>query len=154
MNKTLFFILAQLIVANVIGQNNPDLKRNLMPLHWLVGTWERANVKAGIKAHEKWHLDSADHLKGLGVTMRGQDTLFVERIEIRMAANNFYYIADVKENKAPVYFKFTTLSNDAFVCENPGHDFPKKIEYSFKDSTLTVRISGDGKSQDYLFVRR
>ena len=68
MNKTLFFILAQLIVANVIGQNNPDLKRNLMPLHWLVGTWERANVKAGIKAHEKWHLDAADHLKGLGVT--------------------------------------------------------------------------------------
>ena len=154
MNKILFFLLAQLIVEDVIGQNNSDLKRTLAPLHWLVGTWERTNVKPGIKAHEEWHLDSGNHLKGLGVTMKGQDTLFVEKIVIRMEENNIYYVADVKENNAPVYFKFTTLLNDAFVCENPGHDFPKKIVYSFKDSTLTVRISGNGKAQEYLFVRR
>jgi hypothetical protein len=154
MNKIFFFILSLFTVGHVIAQNKALFKKNFTSLHWLVGTWERTNVKPGIKAHEEWHLDSANHLRGIGLTMKEEDTLFIERIQILMDENNIYYVADVKGNQAPVYFAFTTLTKNGFVCENPEHDFPKKIEYNLKDSILTVRISSGGKSQNYIFMRR
>lgn len=153
MNNMLFFILPLFIMNDAVAQNSRLLEKNYESLHWLVGTWERTNIKPGIKAHEEWRLDSANQLRGVGLTMKKADTLFIERIQILMQENNIYYVADVKENKAPVFFKFTGLTQNGFVCENPEHDFPKKIEYSFKDSTLRVTISGNGRSQDYIFVR-
>ena len=154
MNKIFILILAHFIVANGSGQKNIGADKQFESLHWLVGNWERTNGKPGITAHEEWSRDSVNQLRGLGVTIKGNDTLLVEKIQIRVKDNNLYYVADVKENKASVYFKFTSQSKNAFVCENPEHDFPKKIEYSLKDTTLKVRISGDGKFQDYLFVKR
>ena len=79
--------------------------------------------------------------------------VFLEKIQIVSKNGNIYYVADVKENKAPVYFKFTSLTPDGFVCENPEHDFPKRIEYRLTGSTLTVIISAGAKSQNYLFTR-
>ena len=154
MNKILILFFLQWIVANGLGQDNIYHKQDLKALHWLVGSWERTNVKPGIKAHEEWHLDSLNQLSGLGITMKGDDTLFLEKLAIRFEKGNIYYIADVKENTAPVYFQFTALLGTAFVCENPGHDFPKKIEYSTKDSILTVTTSAKDKSQNYIFSRR
>ena len=104
-------------------------------------------------ANEEWYVVSPSELKGIGVTMKGQDTVFLEKIQIVSKNGNIYYVADVKENKAPVYFKFTSLTPDGFVCENPEHDFPKRIEYRLTGSTLTVIISAGAKSQNYLFTR-
>ena len=83
-------------------------------LKWLEGTWERTNVKPGIMANEEWYVVSPSELKGIGVTMKGQDTVFLEKIQIVSKNGNIYYVADVKENKAPVYFKFTSLTPDGF----------------------------------------
>lgn len=62
-------------------------------------------------------------------------------------------MADVPENQEPVYFKFTTLTDSTFVCENPDHDFPKKISYTLKENRLTALLSGGGREVEFLFER-
>jgi hypothetical protein len=63
-------------------------------------------------------------------------------------------VADVPENKGLVYFKFTATTDHSFTCENPTHDYPKKIIYDHQGNTLKVTISGDGKSNTFLFERK
>ena len=141
-------------IGSVSAQKkSPAVEAQFKSLKWLEGTWERTNVKPGTMASEEWYEVSANELKGTGVTMKGSDTVFVEKIQILIKDNHIYYVADVKENSAPVYFKFTSLRPDGFVCENPNHDFPKRIEYRLAGSTLTVIISAGNKSQNFLFTR-
>lgn len=131
-----------------------ETKANFKKLEWLVGAWNRTNVKPGKTGYEHWKKPSEFELRGKGVSMQGKDTTFVEMITILIKDNNIYYVADVRENEKPVFFKLTEISNTGFVCENPEHDFPKKISYQLNGKDLKAQISGDGKSMDYLFKKQ
>ena len=131
-------------------QANVDFRK----LDWLEGTWTMTNVKSGRSAHEIWQKISSSEWSGLGVNMKGSDTVFVEKLKLLIKDGNIFYIADIVENKEPVYFKFTSISNDGFVCENPKHDFPKKISYQKDGEKIMATISGDGKSIEYLFEKK
>ena len=126
---------------------------NVGELKWLEGNWKRINSKAGQSGMESWTKISATELKGKGITLQGSDTAFVEKIRIIIQDGSLYYVADVPENKKPVYFLFTEMKPNSFVCQNPAHDFPKMIAYSLKDKKLTATISGNGKSMEYVFER-
>jgi len=120
-------------------------------LTWLTGTWNRTHLKPGRSGHERWVQTGACELKGWGVTLRGADTAFVEKLTILVKNNKLYYVADVSGNAQPVYFKCTTINDNGFVFENPAHDFPKKIEYKREGVQLKATISGNGKAVDYWF---
>jgi hypothetical protein len=155
MSKVHFTFFLLLILNSACSQNNTtEIETEFRSLSWLVGIWERTNVRPGQTASETWQNIGPYELKGVGITKKGNDTIFLEKIQIRIKENKIYYVADVRENKEPVYFEFTNITNTGFVCENPAHDFPKKIEYRLNGINLTVVISGDGKSQNYLFVKR
>lgn len=126
---------------------------NLKRISWLLGKWDRTNVKPGKTASERWEKISDREWKGYAVSLRGKDTVYMEKIRIIIQNNWLFYEADVPGNKAPVYFKFTTLNEQGFACENPGHDFPKKIEYKLKGDSLLATISGDGKAMHFTFKR-
>ena len=68
-------------------------------------------------------------MNGLGLTMKGPDTVSFEKLKLIVKDENVFYIADVPENKGPVYFRVTEIWETSFTCENPEHDFPKKITY-------------------------
>jgi hypothetical protein len=123
-------------------------------LSWLEGSWERVNTKPGKTATEVWTKQSESEWTGKGVNLKGTDTTFVEKLKIVFKDNNLYYVADIVENKEPVYFKFTEVSEMGFSCENPAHDFPKKIIYLRDGVNLKATISGNGKSIDFLFRKR
>lgn len=121
-------------------------------LSWLEGTWTRTNVtKPGRSAHERWEKSSEHELRGYGVTLQGQDTIFLEKITVLINDNAIFYVADVPQNQQAVYFKFTEITKSGFVCENPEHDFPKKISYQLEGDKLKAQISGNGKAIDYWF---
>lgn len=147
-------MLALSIMQTNAQTSRPEVPTQLKSLEWLIGSWERTNVKAGMKSTEKWHGDASSELTGVGITLHGKDTAFLEKMRIIEKENNIYYIADVKENPEPVYFKFVTITAGGFICENPEHDFPKRIQYNLNDSILTVTISAGNKFQKYLFVRK
>ncbi|HEX5168933.1 MAG TPA: DUF6265 family protein [Cyclobacteriaceae bacterium] len=129
-------------------------KSELRTLDWLVGTWVRTNAKPGRSTYEKWERINDYEFIGSGINLKGTDTVFVEKLRIIERNDTLYYVADIPENKRLVYFRMTTLSKDGFVCENPLHDFPKKIAYTHTNEFLKAQISGDGKVIDYYFERK
>ena len=123
-------------------------------LNWLQGEWNRTNAKPGRSGHERWIKIADKELKGWGITMKGTDTAFVEKLRLVVKDNLIFYVAETTENKEPVYFTLTSLTGNSFECENPKHDFPKKITYRHEGNTIKATISGNGKSVDYIFEKK
>lgn len=145
----IIILLAAIASSTVVfGQN--DISR----IEWLTGTWTRTNTKPGRAGAEVWTKKSTNELTGRGVSLKGTDTTFVEKLKIVAKDGKLFYVADVPQNNTETWFEFTSVSDKSFVCENPKHDFPKKIVYEIDGSNLKATISGDGKSMDYLFVRK
>jgi len=152
----LAILTLMLFLANNSTTSAQNIKTNsaLKDLKWLSGQWERTNNKPGRNGHERWLMKSANELDGVGVTMKGSDTLFIEKLKIIAVDSGIYYVADVAENKKPVPFKLTSATSSAFVFENSLHDFPKRIEYLRESEKLHVVVSGNGKAIDYFFSKR
>ena len=144
--KAITLLLTLLVSSFAYGQKLKTFK-------WLEGTWERQNTKLGSTAFEIWEM-TVEGLKGKGLTMRGTDTVFIEKLSFATRDNKLFYVAEVKHNAEPTYFEITSWSKSGFVCENPTHDFPKKIVYALDGSTLTATISGNGKEIPFTFVRK
>lgn len=123
-------------------------------LPWLEGHWERIEMKENRSAHERWAHDSGGDLLGWGVSLKNSDTVFVEKLKIIQKEGKWFYVADVVENPSPVFFEITSITQNGFVCENPTHDFPKKIQYTLVGDTLTAITSGDGKENKFVFLRK
>lgn len=154
MRVIIFYVLMNLCGDLLLSQT-PQFKASeeFKKVEWVVGTWHRVNPKPGRSGVEVWKKVSNAELHGRGISMKGNDTTFVEKLKITVKENNLYYIADVPENKGLVYFKFVHISDSGFTCENPGHDFPKKIQYELAGKQLKATISGGGKTIEYGFER-
>jgi hypothetical protein len=149
-------IVLSLLVALpglVSGQSASKPEKDFNKLSWLEGTWTRTNAKPGRSGTERWTRAEGNILMGWGVSMKGTDTSFVEKLKIVIKSGDIYYVSDVPENPKPVDFKLTFVDGNSFVCENPAHDFPKKIAYYRDGNNLRAVISGDGKEIEYLFRR-
>ena len=128
--------------------------QTLNDVSWLLGKWQRTNVRQGTTAFEIWEKESETSFIGIGFSMKGADTTFIEKLKIVLKDGSLHYVADVRENAAPVYFKFTKLNENGFVSENPEHDFPKMISYNLKDGVMTAIISdGTDKKMGFIFKR-
>lgn len=134
------------------GPNSPA-QSSVDQVKWLEGNWRRTNSKAGQSGLEVWKKISSTELNGRGITMHGSDTAFIEKLRIIVRDGNLFYVADVPENQKLVYFRLTDIKQNSFTCENPDHDFPKKISYSLDGNKLHATISGNGKSINYFFER-
>jgi len=151
MKRLLFAIVFVVTVAMAYGQ--PNAKQDFKKLKWLIGNWKRTDVKPGQSGTETWSVTSATSFKGLGVTLKGKDTVSLEKLSLIIRGNDIFYVADVTGNPKPVYFKMTSITGNSFVCENPEHDFPKKISYKLVGNKIEASISGNGKSIPYNFVK-
>jgi hypothetical protein len=153
MRKLYPFIILLTAVTYSFGQTTSQATENFKKLNWLVGTWNRTDTKPGRSGLEQWVKIDSQELLGIGVNMRDTDTVFVEKLRIIVKDDNIFYVADVPENQKLVYFKLTEITESGFVCENPDHDFPKKISYQLDGKKLKAQISGDGKVIGYLFEK-
>jgi len=141
-----------LIAINSNAQET--IKQKFKKLEWLIGTWDRTNAGAGKSGYETWSKVSDVKLIGKGVSLEGKKIVFVENLAFIAVGADLFYTVVVTGEKKPVYFKLTALSDDGFTCENPKHDFPKKITYLHSGNTAKAVISGNGQSIDYIFVRK
>lgn len=148
---TLCITFSPLVFAQTLtGMTTSDFNS----LSWLEGKWSRLNIKRpGRSACEVWKKVSDKEFTGTGLTLQGTDTVFVEKLKIIIHGNEIHYVADVPENPEPVHFLFTALSEQGFTCENPKHDYPKKISYHVIGNTLKAQTSGDGKIQEFIFEK-
>ena len=153
MNRKVLLLMLAMLPMAITSNAQETIKQKFKKLEWLIGTWDRTNAGAGKSGYETWAKVSDVELSGKGVSLEGKKIVFVENIAFIAVGNDLFYTVVVTGEKKPVYFKLTALSDDGFTCENPKHDFPKKISYSRKGDTIKAVISGGGKNVDYLFVR-
>lgn len=121
---------------------------------WLAGTWQRTGLPAGESGYERWTRDGTQGFTGVGVSKRGDKTIFEEKLRIMAKDGDIYYVADTPQNPQPVHFKLTGFSDTGFVFENPAHDFPQKIAYRREGNRLHARVSAGDKAQDFEFERK
>ncbi|WP_316749849.1 DUF6265 family protein [Pedobacter gandavensis] len=149
--KLLLFIPALLIINTSYAQES--MPQKFKKLEWLIGKWERTNAKAGESGQETWEKSANLKLTGKMVTLKGTSPIFAENMEFITRGKDIYYTAIAEGDKQPTYFKVTSLVKDGFTCENPEHDFPKKIIYKRKGKNLKAVISGGGKTIDFDFIK-
>lgn len=143
-----------LLMMTCVSAQSDKTKSDFSSLSWLEGKWMNSSVKKpGRTSFETWKKTSEFELVGKGVTLQGEDTVFIEKLKIIIEGNEIHYVADVPENSHPVHFVFTKIGPNLFICENPQHDFPKKISYQLEGYTLKAQTSGDGKIQEFVFVK-
>ena len=153
--RKLFVAAFSFISITVLAQTSAKTGvEDFKKLTWIIGEWNRTNMKPGRTSTETWIQKSPTEMVGWGITLKGSDTVAIEKFKLVVKDHDIFYVADVPENKGPVYFKLISVTDDGFACENPDHDFPKKIAYKKQDDTLVATISGDGKSMDFAFQRK
>ncbi|RZJ85327.1 MAG: hypothetical protein EOO20_20215 [Chryseobacterium sp.] len=149
--KLLFIFPLLLLMQHAEAQETTEQKFKMVA--WLVGKWNRTNPKQGESGYETWTKVSSSRLTGKGVTMKGDQVVFLEHLEFIVKGADIFYVVSLGGQSKPVYFKLTAVDKDSFSCENPTHDFPKVISYKRTGDQVKAVISGDGKSIDYNFVR-
>ncbi|HCX22829.1 MAG: hypothetical protein CMB80_23610 [Flammeovirgaceae bacterium] len=144
-------ILLYLGLGICLGFSAQD-DNSLEQLDWLTGTWERTDVHPGSKGYEQWQYDGT-MLIGSGISMKGIDTTFVEKLRVEVIENEIYYVAEVPNNARPTLFRVTKLRPNFMQCENPEHDFPKMIVYERTGEQLKAIISAGDKGMTFLFKK-
>ena len=129
----LFVLLSGFGASSIEQRKAPSIKQ----LHWLKGKWSR--VSAGVEHIETWQIKKDSLLEVEGYYLKSDNKKVTEKLSIRWEKGELYYVADVPENKMPVYFKNTILNDSVAVFENRSHDYPNKITY-IKESKRSFQV--------------
>lgn len=117
------------------------LTGTMADLAFMIGKWRQQEAN-GAYSDEVWHKEGPDRLTGAAFTIMGGDTVWSEKLEMRVEDGEVVYVADVPENDAPVKFKMTEISLNSATFENPTNEFPWKIVYTLSGDSLHARIAG------------
>ena len=122
--------------------------------NWLVGTWKLKDKNI----FETWKVSpDKKTLDGFSFRVKEGDTLSMEKVRFTYDGTSYHYMPDVEGPQGEVDFKITKYDAKSFVAENPQHDFPKLIRYSFvrKNNVdlIEAAIEGDGKVIPYIYER-
>ena len=138
----------------------PDIAENKMKsFNWLEGSWTMKTKRGSIM--ETWLPlnDSTIGGESMSFSLTGQSKV-LENLTLAYRDNAYYYISKVngQNNNEAVRFKITSHSENGFVAENPGHDFPKRITYKMinKDSVHAFIDGGPSlpdKKSDFYYSR-
>lgn len=146
-------ILTLITLLLFISCNKPEEAPILTSeLDFLLGDWERTNTKDGVITKEHWQIVSNTEYKGHGYSIEKQDTTFQERMHLHKT-DSIWTLEISGPNEDAVAFTVTNITNNRFIAENPKHDFPTKIEYSYFDNTLTAQISNEEVTIPFIFWR-
>jgi hypothetical protein len=115
--------------------------RELDALAWLAGHW-REEIERGF-TEELWLPPRGGLLLGLNRSSSGPGRAHFEFLRIVEDEHGIAYLAS-PAGAPPTPFRLTALDAQHVVFENPGHDFPKRIEYRLEDGKLVASIAGDG----------
>lgn len=150
-------IFCQTVILFCLIMTIHSQQKSLDSISWIIDKW--IMTEGEITTIESWEKVSGILFKGESTTKKGTDTIFHEKLELKIVGGEIYYIADVKHNPEPVKFKLTFCSDKEAHFENPAHDFPQKIIYKLIDnSKLSARIegkaqNGEMKSSEWLYDR-
>jgi len=120
-------------------------------LAWMSGTWT-AHEGDTIQ-EERWSTPLGGILLGTGRTVIGGRARFFEYLRIEERDGGLVYVASPL-GRGTTDFRLTDGGARRARFENPAHDWPTSIEYELRaDGQLTARVSGPGKTEEYVWSR-
>lgn len=136
-----------IFISIMLSLSRPVLCQSDFP-GFMRGTWKMENQET----YEHWDLLDGKTLKGFSYEMKDGQIIISEYLDIAKKGNKWIYEATVLEHNQGKAIEFKlTKTRDAFVFENPNHDFPKMISYKkLTDDILLVEVS-DGKDKSFSF---
>lgn len=151
MRRRMFLVRTALLACMVSAAAVPAAcAAELASLDWLLGSWQRTGMPAGLSGEEHWRRQQ-DALEGEGRSYRHGELRFQERLRIVEEAARLYYVADVAGNPAPVRFALVEQGAQSVVFENLQHDFPQRIAYQRNGRQLTATVSAGERVQVFQF---
>jgi hypothetical protein len=144
-------VLASLLLVASVGAD--PTAAGVRRLAWLRGCWE---ARAGDRVvEEQWMLPRAGSMVGMSRTVRGEALAEYELVVIRERADRLVYEAHPSGQPAAEFLS-TSLSDSEVVFENREHDFPQRIGYRRRGSSLVAWVEGtrDGKARRIEFPYR
>ena len=139
----IYKIISLFVFFCLISCNSGEV--TIRDLDWLQGTWQIE----GKPVFEEWSKINPHLYRGKGYTIRKNDTLITETIEIAQTGSEIFYIPQVpdKNDGKAVMFKLISDDPEYLVFENKTHDFPQRIIYdkNGKDR-IDASIEGEGEN--------
>lgn len=122
---------------------------SLDSVRWMLGDWSAE--WSGRTVTESWTEVSPGTFEGAGVRhARGaRDPEFKESLRLVEMSGEVFYLAKVEHNDLPIAFKLTGCTLGLAVFENPGHDFPRRLEYRLETDGSMVVAVGDGRERGF-----
>lgn len=136
----IFLLFAQLLLAGCESDKERNTEHLLTQLERLEGTWVRV-TRTGV-VYEVWKREADSSLTGMTLRTGGGDSVLTEKMRLFVSEDSLYYGAKVSDQNEGREILFTLkTAGQEFLFENPGHDFPQRIRYSFpKKDELKVVI--------------
>jgi len=129
--KRIFFL--GIILIPLVSCYNPDSRESFSDLKILEGKW---SSKEGVLFNEQWQIANDSLMTGLGFSLKGEDTAFVEKMKIYVNGDSVYFAAKTDPKEGFVSFTLTEAGKNKWVFVNAAHDYPNIIQYEIKDDTL------------------
>ena len=146
--KRLIIIFVILLLAKT-GMAQPE---NLARLAWMQGTWE--GKQGNNFLFEQWSEPAGTMMLGLAQRWKEGKTLDFEYARIAPGKNGILEFIVLPSGQKETSFSLTSLTQNAAVFENPGHDFPQRIEYKLTSpDSLQALLEGEiqGRKTTMLF---
>ena len=139
-----------LALARSAPEEDGAQQPRLEDLVWLAGHWREETP--GAVTEELWMPPRGGVMLGLNRSVRGERKAGFEFLRLEADKEGVVYLAS-PGGAPPTPFRLTTSDASHAVFENPGHDFPKRIEYRLDGETLTASIAGDQPGPAWTFRR-
>ena len=141
-------LLIVLFFGPVSGQTKPTVD----DLFWLSGCWQGRQGTAAIE--EMWSKPAGTSMIGVGRTVKDNQTVSFEFMQFREQNGTLAFLPQ-PQGGAQVTFPLKEFAREKFVFENLSHDFPQRVVYERRNSSLVASIEGtqNGKfsRQEFLF---
>ena len=109
---------------------------------WLGGCWQSGSGNS--VTVEMWLPPAGGLMVGASRTVSNGQARSWEHLRIRADGDGLVYTA-IPSGQTETDFRSTTVSDSAFVVENPQHDFPQRITYRRTGAdAMTARVEGPG----------
>ncbi len=157
MNKLYSFLIVLVLIScknNTSAEaDKVTITKEIENFDWLLGDWQRTNETEGKSTFEHWKKVNDSLYKSLAYTMKDQDTIWLENVNL--TKNNDTWSFDVKgkgDNKA-TSFIVSEMDAESFTCVNDKNEFPKKIIYFKNGTNIRAEISGGDMMIPFEFDR-
>ncbi|MEQ8521063.1 MAG: DUF6265 family protein [Vicingaceae bacterium] len=146
-----FLSLILLLSSFACKQKKENKVPLIMTYTWLIGTW---NSTENPSVYELWTFQDSVYM-GEAIRIISGDTMLLEKMFITKDSNGLDFTAVLSDTIEAVVFASFNLTENVLNFSNKNHDYPTNISYSkIGNNSLRAEVSGKGRKERFLFVRR